>query len=55
MTQSVLERPLQQSIVERRDTRATIGAVRPEAKRLPPLTLDTIELDDLVTVPDVVW
>jgi hypothetical protein len=27
----------------------------PAPNTLPPLTLETIELDDLVTVPDVVW
>lgn len=55
MTQTVLERPLQKSIVEKLDPRVTTGEVRRDAKRLPSLTLDTIELDDLVTVPDVVW
>lgn len=29
-------------------SRASVG-------RVQPLTLETIELDDLVTVPDVVW
>jgi hypothetical protein len=28
---------------------------QPAPGALPPLTLETIELDDLVTVPDVVW
>lgn len=53
MTQTVLERPRQKSIVEKVDARATTE-VRREAKRLPPLTLETIELDDLVIVADVV-
>jgi hypothetical protein len=32
-----------------------VDLTRPAPNTLPPLTLETIELDDLVIVPDVVW
>jgi hypothetical protein len=47
---ATLERP--RAIVGRVEN---VGLTPPAPNTLPPLTLETIELDDLVTVPDVVW
>ncbi len=45
MMQMILEKPL-------RARAAMTGVVH---KSLPPLTMETMELDDMVLVPDVVW
>jgi len=57
MTQATLERPSQQFTDEKPGAtpRALVGEMQPRGKELPPLTMETIELDDLEIVPDVVW
>ena len=47
---ATLEKP--RTIVDRVDK---VHVALPAQKALPPLTMETIELDDLVIVADVVW
>lgn len=56
MTATILERPTQASIAETiRAPRAIVTELLPKTKVLPEFTMETVELDDLRLVPDVVW